>query len=79
MSCPEYEELQSRCEFRRKEMGHLMLNKPRNWQSNSTLRNFAKETQAAILKATTEITKHQRTCVVCNQDREETWATRFVL
>ena len=66
MSCAAYQELQRRCESKRKEMSHFMRYKPMGWQADPTARNFARETQAAILRVTAEINKHEDNCPICN-------------
>jgi hypothetical protein len=65
MSCNEYNELQRRCESRRKKMSHFMLHKPLNWQADPDTRRFAKDTQAEILKTAAEIAAHQYKCRIC--------------
>ena len=70
MSCTKYDKLQRRCESRRKKMSHFMQYKPLQWQADPIARNFVKGTQAAILRATAEITTHQDNCPICNSSSE---------
>ena len=67
MSCTEYDELQRRCELWRKEMSHFMRYKPPQWKADQKIRDFVKDTQAAILKAAAEITTHQQNCFMCKK------------
>jgi hypothetical protein len=68
MSCHEYNELQQRCESKRKKMSHFMLHKPLDWQADPNARTFAKDMQAGILKTAAEIATHQYSCRICQQN-----------
>lgn len=76
MSCKEYQELQRRCESRRKRMSHFMRFKPANWQTDPQARKFAKDTQAEIMKTAAQMAKHQQNCTVCKGEITGTLSTK---
>jgi hypothetical protein len=42
--------------------------KPLNWQADPNAREFAKETQAVILKTGAKIALHQQDCAICKRE-----------